>query len=341
MNETVKHNVGSTLMLGIPTLGRPVPLQWALNFKSLNPPINYNCDFNIILGKEIGFARNALAKAALERNCKYLFFIGDDVVVPPHALRQLIYRAENQPNVDVVGGIYCAKADPPAPLVFRGNGVGSYWDWKVGEFFECSGLGMDCTLIRTEIFSKLAEPWFCTVDKDAHIDGEPKIESWTEDLYFCNKVTEAGFKVWADASVICEHWDVYKNIVYRLPADSLPMRQKGVIKSLRCLVLGALPPFNDEILSTYDITRCVENASDWTADYRLSFDNLPFEKEQFDFLVVSEYILDLDRYLEEWKRVTKRGGKISFNLHPRLAEEAILDVVNGNLNGTYVELEVG
>src|SRR5258708_5219894 len=135
MNE-VRHNVGATLMIALPTLGRPVPLQWALNFKSLNPPINYNCDFNVMFGKEIGFARNALAKAAVERGCKYLFFLGDDVVAPPHSLRQLIYRMENNSRVDVVGGVYCAKAEPAAPLVFKENGQGSYWDWKIGEFFE-------------------------------------------------------------------------------------------------------------------------------------------------------------------------------------------------------------
>jgi hypothetical protein len=190
--KEVKHNIGPTLMIAIPTLGRPVPLQWALNFKSMNPPINYNCDFNIVLGKEIGYARNSLAKAALARGCKYLFFLGDDVVAPPHTLRQLIYRMENNPNIDVVGGVYCAKADPPAPLVFVGNGVGSYWDWKIGEFFECTGLGMDCTLIKTDILKKIPEPWFKTVDEDSFADGKPAAEAWTEDLYFCKKVADAG-----------------------------------------------------------------------------------------------------------------------------------------------------
>src|ERR1041384_7317 len=128
----VKHNVGPTLMIAIPTLGRPVPLQWALNFKSMNPPINYNCDFNIVFGKEIGEARQQLAEAAVQRGCKYIFFLGDDVVAPPHALRQLIYRMENHPEIDVIGGVYVAKADPAAPLVFKGNGAGSYWAWKVG-----------------------------------------------------------------------------------------------------------------------------------------------------------------------------------------------------------------
>ncbi len=330
----VQHNVGPTLMVAIPTLGRPVPLQWALNFKSMNPPINYNCDFNIVYGKEIGYARTSLAKAAIDRKCKYLFFLGDDVVAPPHALRQLIYRMENMGEIDIVGGVYCAKADPPAPLVFKGDGAGSYWDWKIGEFFECTGLGMDCTLIRTEIFSRIEEPWFLTVDKDAHIDGSPKVEAWTEDLYFLKKVRDVGGKIFCDASVICEHHDVYSGRVYNLPKDSLPMRQKGVLKDKRCLVLGPMVPLADE---SFDVTRCTSDG-DFTADYRLAYDNLPFDEGQFDFVIVSDPILDIERHLPEWKRVAKENAKIAINLHSFLKMEFLCDFFNGQPNGTYLEV---
>ncbi len=330
----VKHNVGATLMIGIPTLGRPVPMDWALAFKSMNPPINYNVDYNIIFGKEIGNARNGLAKAAVERKCKYLFFIGDDVVAPAHALRQLIYRMENMPDVDVVGGVYCAKADPAAPLVFIENGIGSYWDWKIGEFFECSGLGMDCTLIRTSIFSRIAEPWFLTVDKDKFLDGQNSVESWTEDLYFCKQVRDAGGRIYCDGSVICDHWDVYGNRVYRLPKDSLPMRQKGVTKDKRALLLGPEISLVDE---SYDITRCTES-TDPKADYRLEFSNLPFDEAQFDFVVVSDYVLDIGRYLPEWKRVAKPGSKIAINLHPHLSLAAACSAFSATQNGSFIEI---
>jgi len=337
MSKEVKHNVGPTLMIGIPTLGRPVPMQWALNFKSMSPPINFNCDFNIVMGKEIGHARNALAKAALQRGCKYLFFIGDDVVAPPHTIRQLIYRMENMPNVDVVGGVYCAKADPPAPLVFVENGAGSYWDWKIGEFFKCTGLGMDCTLIRTSIFEKISEPWFLTVDEDRHADGIPSQEAWTEDLYFLKKVSDIGGGIYCDASIICEHHDVYSNKKWELPADSLPMRQKGVTKDKKCLILGPLIPLSDQ---SYDITRCTEN-SDPNADYRISFDNLPFEKEQFDFTVISEPILDFMRFLPEWNRVTKVGAKYAINIHPLLNVQKVNELLNGAINGSFIEITKG
>jgi len=334
MSSEVKHNVGPTLMIGIPTLGRPVPMQWALNFKSMSPPINFNCDFNIVMGKEIGYARNALAKAAVARGCKYLFFLGDDVVAPPHTIRQLIYRMENMPNVDVVGGVYCAKADPPAPLVFVENGAGSYWDWKIGEFFPVTGLGMDCTLIRTSLFEKLPEPWFKTVDESHFVDGVAAEEAWTEDLYFLKKARDAGAGIFCDAAIICEHHDVYAGKKWELPADSLPMRQKGVLKDKRCLMLGPEIPLND---TSYDVTRCSQH-SEPGADYRISFDCLPFEKEQFDFTVVTEPQLDFMLALTEWERVTKVGSKIAVNLHPMLDPNLACAAFGGTLNGTFMEI---
>jgi SAM-dependent methyltransferase len=333
----VKHNVGPSLMWAIPTLGRPVPLEWALNFKSINPPINFNVDYNIVLGKEIGYARNALAKAALDRGCKYLFFLGDDVVAPPHTLRQLIYRMENQPDVDVVGGVYCAKADPPAPLVFVKNGEGSYWDWKVGEFFECSGLGMDCTLIRTSLLEKIPEPWFKTVDIDQHIDGKAKVEAWTEDLYFLNKVSQVGGRIFCDASIICDHWDVYTRKAYKLPKDSLPMRQRGVVKDKRCLMLGPEVPIADQ---SFDIIRCTQDG-DHSADYRVQYGNLPFDAAQFDFVCVTDYVLDVQPVLDEWKRVAKPGAKIAFNIDPRLSPEHLVKSLGGTIDGSFLELVNG
>lgn len=328
----VRHNLGATLMWAIPTLGRPVPLDWALNFKSMNPPINYNVDFSIIFGTEIGAARNALVKAAQDRKCKYIFFLGDDVVAPPHTLRQLIYRMENMPNCDVVGGVYCAKADPAAPLVFKDNGEGSYWDWKIGEFFEVSGLGMDCTLVRMDIFDKLTPPYFKTVDSDGFIDGQNKAESWTEDLYFFKKVTDAGGRIFCDASVICDHWDVYAKKSWSLPKDSLPMRQKAALAARRCLMLGPAIHLNEE----YDVTRCTEN-SDRAADFRVQFGNLPFDADQFDFTVVTDQPLDIEQIKPELLRVTKPGAKLAVCVNPKLSKDFLVSQ-GWTLDQDYVEM---
>src|ERR1035437_7264518 len=112
------------------------------------------------------------------------------------------------------------------------------------------------------------------------------------------------------------------------------MRQKGVLKAKTCLILGPLLRLADD---SYDITRCTQ-FQEPGADFRLSFDNLPFEEEQFDFTVGSDCILDFERYLPEWKRVTKVGSKIAVNLHPLLDTIGVLATFGGKLNGSFLEL---
>jgi hypothetical protein len=302
MIKQVQHNRGPTLMIGIPTLGRPVPLNWALSFKSLNPPINYNTVFHIINGAAVADARNEMAKQAIEKGCKYLFFLGDDVVVPNHTLRQLIYRMDCDDSIDVVGGVYCAKADPPFPLVFRGFGNGSYWDWKIGEFFEVTGLGMDCTLIRVDSLKKLTAPYFKTVESDQFLDAINNAESWTEDLYFFNKLKEIKGKVFCDGTVICEHWDVYGGIFYSLPFDSPPMRQMIIKKDKRCLVIG--------VGSDGDPAYETVTFGPETANYRGQLGQLPFDAKTFDRLVIMDTPLCFEQYLDEWERILKLNGEM-------------------------------
>lgn len=299
----IPHNAGPSLLIGLPTLGRPVPLDWAMAFKSLNPPINYNTIFQIIKGLPIDQARQQMAEIAVEKGCKYIFFLGDDVVVPNHTLRQLIYRMECDSSIGVVGGVYCVKAEPCFPLVFRGQGNGSYWDWKIGEFFEVTGLGMDCTLIRVDILKDIPKPWFKTIDDDKYLDAINSAESWTEDLYFFDKLLrETKHKVYCDATVICEHWDVAAGRKYGLPLDSPPMRQLAVKKDKRCLVLGNAI----ESDQTYETVTFGAEGS----DYRGQLGSLPFAENEFDKLVVMDPPMNFEEYLPEWRRVMREKGKL-------------------------------
>lgn len=334
---------GPGLVIGIPTLGRPVNLDWANAYKSLNPPINYNANIVSIHGRPVDVARNYIAHEALKLNAKYLFFLGDDVIIPPHTLRQLIFRMEQDPKLGVVGGVYCSKCDPPAPLVFRGNGSGSYWDWKIGEYFECTGLGMDCTLIRTEVFKQLKEPWFKTISDDKFLDAINHADVWTEDLFFCKKVIEeTEFNIYCDASIICQHFDVYSGKSWSIPANSLPARRVVTEKPKQAIDIGCGPIRRYDEFPEYDLLR-VDIDERWDPDYRCDVRVLPFGEESFD-LVFSSHVLEhftraeVDSIITEWLRVLKKGGEFRIVI-PTIewAAEQILkgEVTNDVLNVLY------
>lgn len=310
-----KISCGPGLLICIPTLGRPVSLNWAMMFRSLHPPINYNLNVLTIFGKPIADARNEAAELAVREGHKYLFFLGDDVVPPNHTLKQLIFRMEHNEEIGAIGGVYCSKCDPAAPLVFKENGRGSYWDWKIGEFFEVTGFGMDCTIIRTDLFKSLEKPWFRTVDKDQFADGKNSATQWTEDLWFLRKVVEeSDYKIFCDGSIICDHEDIYNQKVYTLPSNSLPCRQLGVKKKLKAIDIGCGPQNREKEFPDHELVR-VDIREEVNPDYRCDVRSLPFDNEEFD-LVFSSHVLehfDRNEYLDvlkEWIRVLKKDGTL-------------------------------
>jgi SAM-dependent methyltransferase len=306
-----QHNSGPGVVIGVPTLGRPVPIEWAFALKSMNVPTNYNTIYHLIKNKPVDEARNEFAKLAIEKEAKYLFMIGDDVVIPNHALRQLIYRCEQDSSIGVAAGIYCSKTHPAEPLVYRGNGFGSYWDWKAGEFFEVTGVGMDCTLIRTDLLKQLGDEPFKTVNKDDYLDAINNAESWTEDLYFCHRtLTETKFKIWADGGILCEHWDVEKGVFYHLPSGSLP-RRRAVVDTEKKQAL--IIKYTEGIINVNSEEFAVTTFGPESADYRGHESVLPFADGQFDWVIVHDPGFSLD--VREYKRVCKAGGKITIRYH--------------------------
>jgi len=58
---------------------------------------------------------------------------------------------------------------------------------------EIQGVGMASTLIKREVFEKTPKPWFFP---------EPNLG---EDLAFCIRAKEQGFKIYCDTNLICGH----------------------------------------------------------------------------------------------------------------------------------------
>jgi hypothetical protein len=221
-NNTYDLQVGLTI--AIPFIGRPVSAEWAIALASQNYPLNLTHALYAVGGESTDVARNKAVEYALQKKSNYIWFLDDDVQTPFFAVRQLIYTLE-QSQAMVVGGIYCRKGDPTEPVVYRGKGQGAFWKWKVNTVFEVDGIGAGCMMVKTEIFKHLEKPYFKTVD-DFITEGTNTSNASTEDLYFCNKVRQAGFQILADAHVICNHWDIKTMTPYMLPKDSYPLQEE-------------------------------------------------------------------------------------------------------------------
>lgn len=220
------------LMTGIPFSGRYVAPEWALTMMHMRYPRNVRQGQYATKGLEREVARTTLVQKALDEKAEYLFFIDDDTAPPLDAPSLLMRELETDPDAMVIGGIYTTKTDPEEPLVFLGQGHGPHWKWKFGDVFPCWGLGTGCMMIRTEVFNKISKPWFRDISDIEEVgddtqvfskDGKPDIFRMTDDLYFCKKVIDAGYKILAHGGVLPVHWD-QKGRGHVLPANSYPIR---------------------------------------------------------------------------------------------------------------------
>ena len=219
------------LAVGIASGRKMAPIDWCISLCLQNWPSNMNVAYVPMRGLPVDKAREAIAKATCDLGAPYLLFLDDDTEIPMQGARHLIETMQQaDPDVMVVGGIYPSRRANPEPIVYKGNGAGPFWRWKKDTIFECTGIGTGCMLIRTEVFKHLPEPWFKTVDTEHG--------AITDDLWFCDLVTQAGFKILADAFVICKHWDVATEICYEFPDDCYPMLPLGKEKLLKGLPKG-------------------------------------------------------------------------------------------------------
>lgn len=332
----------NTIAMCVPWSGRTLPPELPMAYRACLPPMNSNMVVVETHGKPIAEARNYFGEVALQQKAKYMWFWDEDVLLPPHALRELIYIAENWNNVAVVGAVYCLKVEHPQPMVFKGPGHGVYWDWKVGEVFECRGTGLGCALIRTEVLNDLPKPWFQTIDNyDRHLDAIPLTEQWTEDLWFAKALAETKKWKWvAHGGLVLPHVDVRTGKHYELPPDSKPMRHFAIEAGRKKIVdigCGTNPLRTPE-----GRVITVDWREDVNPDYRCDFRRLPLASEEFD-VVHSAHTLEhvarkeVEATLTEWVRILKPDGELRLSL-PNLewAAKRIIKGEYGLLEGSNV-----
>jgi predicted SAM-dependent methyltransferase len=324
----VPTEIGTGLWLVIPSRGMH-RTEFTIAVLNMAPPINTNMAAYFPIGMLVDEARNVYAQNAVDHGAKYLMFQDEDVLAPPHAVRQMYYRLENNPHIDIVTGVYCAKSKPPFPLVFRGDGVGSYWDWKVGEFFEVTGCGMGLTMIRTSLLKKMTPPWFLTQNFSEKDEGKWVNFRGTEDLYFARRAREEhGTVIYCDASLVCDHIE-NDGTRWGLPPDCKPLSPlKEDYGDSIILNLGA-GDTTDHFPEGKAIK--VDLRESTSPDFRADVRSLPFT-DNFADIVFSSHTLEhfgrheVEAVLKEWARVLKPGGEMRLVV-PNIewAAEKILD----------------
>jgi FkbM family methyltransferase len=175
----------------------------AVTFKSIYDlivPDGYTVDFQYFWGYQVDQVRNLIAHWAINNHYDYLFAVDSDISFPPDTLVRLLSH-----DKDLVCGVYIQRIPGTHTIeVMRRNQQGgvTHVDWaeiKGRGLVSIDGCGFGCVLIKSQMLKAMEYPHF--LYKSA-IDHAHTI---SEDVYFCMKATDLGFKLWCDTDVICDH----------------------------------------------------------------------------------------------------------------------------------------
>lgn len=182
-------------------------------------------------------AQTELVEEALKMEAQYILFIEDDTIPPPGTIPELTRMLDSSDSNTIMscGGIYTTRNNPPEPIVYLAPGAGPFWNWKIGDVFECWACGMGCQMIRMDLFKKMPKPWFREINSREEVMEFPDLwpealdESLQEvrvttDMFFFTKLASMGMKALAHGGVLPVHWDMPTNRGYWLPKNSYPVQ---------------------------------------------------------------------------------------------------------------------
>ena len=158
----------------------------------------------VVVSNKMGLAgaSNYITEACLQTKPDYVFWTEMDMVLPSNTVTTLLKHAIEH-DLDVLSGVYFLRGTGQ-PCLFKkvlDSPIHHFAHTPMVTFpenaiFEVGCPGVGCVLFKTSVFEKLSKPYWD--DKEGECG---------QDIYFYTKLREAGVKVHADSTVICDQID--------------------------------------------------------------------------------------------------------------------------------------
>lgn len=147
------------------------------------------------VGANRGAMRNELAHACLDQGCDWIFFIDDDQAFHRGVLNRLL--AHEQP---VVSGLIVGRKAPFLPTAYADKMGGRYRPLDLrsvggNNLVAVAAVGTGGLLVRSEALRQL----------DPSVHWFYYSEALGEDLYFCERLTDAGVQIVVDTGCRIGH----------------------------------------------------------------------------------------------------------------------------------------
>ena len=156
-----------------------------LTAKCVEQKIKYS--LHMVMDSEVAMQRQQLVDEALNTDCTHILWIDSDMTFPSHIVKGLLSH-----NKDVIACNYSTRVPPHRPVAFKDP---EDLELRVGVasgIEEIYAIGMGAMMVKRSVYETMDRPHFSVVwnDNYTNLTGE--------DLYFCNKAQEYGFKIWLE-----------------------------------------------------------------------------------------------------------------------------------------------
>jgi hypothetical protein len=152
--------------------------------------------FPVDFAESLDDVRNSLIQQAFEADCTHILMLDTDQKYPQDLIRRMF--AHNKP---IVRARVHRRYPPFDPICLRMDPEGRYVhvpdeEWEAGGLVEVDATGVfACGLFDMIVFENISAPW-CESDKKKGVG---------EDIAFCRKAREAGYKIYVDCDLEIPH----------------------------------------------------------------------------------------------------------------------------------------
>jgi GT2 family glycosyltransferase len=163
-----------------------------------NPKININ--FMMVGHSLVYDARNMIAEKAMNEGFTHVFFLDSDMVVTPNTLIKLLADEK-----DIVSGMAFKRVPPFEPCFYKeivwneakqNHECVMIPEWEKDSLVEIAAVGMACALIKTEVLKAVKEKYGSCFHPG---------KSLGEDIAFCRRAVDLGYKIFVDTSLSIGH----------------------------------------------------------------------------------------------------------------------------------------
>jgi glycosyltransferase involved in cell wall biosynthesis/GT2 family glycosyltransferase len=198
------------ILIAIPT-AQNIHAETFKSIYDLEVPKGYEVDFQYFYGYNVDQVRNLIADWVV-KGFDYLFAVDYDMSFPPDTLKRLLSH-----NKDIVSGLYRQRNDDLVLEIYRNNNKGGQDNVRFTDLYlngegnwleRVDGCGFGCVLVKKQVFERVGYPYF------KYHSALTMEETISEDIDFCRKATAAGFEIYCDTDVICNH---HGQTIFKVP----------------------------------------------------------------------------------------------------------------------------